>query len=169
MATGSYMTPTYSRSQIKPLPPVKIILDLLEPCTKKKEPKGTTIRDGMDTVVGFMMPRLVSAYSPRVPQTQSTIGVFLKYQDNTISKHNVSAEQIASKSTCKLIAIRKALDIYLTLLLYFRIIDLLLRPLRKEKWISLKKAIHFYSQFVHWANHAPSSGSLFMLISKGTR
>ncbi|GFW14163.1 RNase H domain-containing protein [Trichonephila clavipes] len=41
-------------------------------------------------------------------------GVFLKYPDNTTSKHEVSAGQIASNFTCELIAIRTALDIYLT-------------------------------------------------------
>ncbi|GFW34751.1 hypothetical protein TNCV_953791 [Trichonephila clavipes] len=57
----------------------------------------------------------------------------------------------------------------LTASLCYRIVDLLLRPTRKEKWGSPKKAIHFYSPLVHWANHVPFSGSLPMLTSKGTR
>ncbi|GFT39261.1 RNase H domain-containing protein [Trichonephila clavipes] len=41
-------------------------------------------------------------------------GVFLKYPVNTTSKDKVSAEQIASNFSCELIAVRTALDIYLT-------------------------------------------------------
>ncbi|GFV07261.1 hypothetical protein TNCV_1312591 [Trichonephila clavipes] len=50
-----------------------------------------------------------------------------------------------------------------------RIVDLLLRPSRKEKWGSSKKSIHFYSPLVHWANHVPSSGPLPMSTPKRTR
>ncbi|PRD29996.1 UNVERIFIED_CONTAM: hypothetical protein NCL1_27742 [Trichonephila clavipes] len=74
----------------------KIILDLLEPCTKK-EPKGTIKRKDMNTIIGLMRPPLVIAYT----------------DDNTTSKH-VCAGQISSNFTCELITIRKALDIYLT-------------------------------------------------------
>ncbi|GFU82801.1 RNase H domain-containing protein [Trichonephila clavipes] len=71
---------------VKPPPSAKIILYLLEPCTKRNLRKQLKWKD-MDTIVGRMKPCLVTA---------CTDG------------------QIASNFTCKLRAIRTALDIYLT-------------------------------------------------------
>ncbi|GFV71348.1 hypothetical protein TNCV_3133391 [Trichonephila clavipes] len=51
--------PFFQSNQL-PLP--KRILDLLEPCTKKKS-KDTIKRKGMDTIISLMMPRLVTAYT----------------------------------------------------------------------------------------------------------
>ncbi|GFU05473.1 RNase H domain-containing protein [Trichonephila clavipes] len=48
---------------VKPSPSAKIILDILEPCRKKKEPKDTIKRKGMDTITGLMRLRLVTAYT----------------------------------------------------------------------------------------------------------
>ncbi|GFY27544.1 RNase H domain-containing protein [Trichonephila clavipes] len=71
----------------------------------------------MDTAIDLMRPRLVTAHadgSSDSERNRNGSGFFLKYPDNTTSKHKVSAAQIASNFTCELIAIRTALDIYLT-------------------------------------------------------
>ncbi|GFT55053.1 RNase H domain-containing protein [Trichonephila clavipes] len=101
---------------VKPPPSAKITLDLLEPCSKN-EPKDTIKRKDMDTIIGLMRPRLVTAYTDGSSDSEGNrggSGVFLKYPDNTTSKHKVSAGQIASNFTRELIAIRTALDIYHT-------------------------------------------------------
>ncbi|GFV39866.1 RNase H domain-containing protein [Trichonephila clavipes] len=64
-----------------------------------------------------MRPRLVAAYTHGSCNSKCSkcgSGVFLKYPDITISKHKVSARQIAFNFACELIVIRAALDIYLT-------------------------------------------------------
>ncbi|GFU80273.1 RNase H domain-containing protein [Trichonephila clavipes] len=97
-------------------PSTKIILDLLELCAKK-ELKGTIKRKGMVTIIGVMRPRLVTAYNDGFSDSECNrggSGVFLKYPDNTASKRKVSSRQVASNFPCELIAIRTALDIYLT-------------------------------------------------------
>ncbi|GFT30931.1 RNase H domain-containing protein [Trichonephila clavipes] len=47
---------------VKPPPSAKIILDFLEPCTKN-EPRDTIKRKYMNTIIGLMRPRLVTAYT----------------------------------------------------------------------------------------------------------
>ncbi|GFW35309.1 RNase H domain-containing protein [Trichonephila clavipes] len=101
---------------VKPLPSAKIISDLLEPCTKK-EFNDTIKRNDMDTIISLMKPCLVTAYIDGSSDSECNMGssgFFLKKPDNTTSKHKVSAEQIVSSLTCELMAIRTALDIYLT-------------------------------------------------------
>ncbi|GFX13591.1 RNase H domain-containing protein [Trichonephila clavipes] len=64
-----------------------------------------------------MRPRLVTAYTDGSSDSEGNkggSGVFLKYPDNITSKREVSAGQIASNFMYELIAIRTALDIYLT-------------------------------------------------------
>ncbi|PRD29685.1 UNVERIFIED_CONTAM: hypothetical protein NCL1_28619 [Trichonephila clavipes] len=71
----------------------------------------------MDIITSLMRPPLVTAYTDSSSDSECNrgkSGVFLKYLDNITSKHKVSAGRIASNFTCELIAIRTALDIYLT-------------------------------------------------------
>ncbi|GFX82375.1 hypothetical protein TNCV_2870561 [Trichonephila clavipes] len=87
-----------------------------------------------------MRPRLVAAFTDGSSDSECNMGgsgAFLKYPDNTTSKH--------------------------------KIVGLLLRPSRKGKWGSLKKSYHLYSPLELWENHVPTSRSLPMLTSKGTR
>ncbi|GFW20786.1 RNase H domain-containing protein [Trichonephila clavipes] len=98
---------------VKSPPSTKIILDLLEPCTKK-EPKNTIKRKDMDTVIGLMRPRLVTAYTDDSSDSECNRGGSGVYPDNTTSNHKVFAGQIASNFTCEHRAIRTVLDIYLT-------------------------------------------------------
>ncbi|GFV32737.1 RNase H domain-containing protein [Trichonephila clavipes] len=93
---------------------------------------------------------------------------FHKYSDNTISKHKVSAGQIASNFKWELIAIRTALDIYLTWtnIANSNVITVLLNcrsaleSIKEGKMgVTSMKSIIFCSPLVHWANHVPSSGS----------
>ncbi|GFV09495.1 protocadherin-like wing polarity protein stan [Trichonephila clavipes] len=105
-------------------------------------------------------------------------GVFLENKDNTTSMHKVSAGQIASNFKCELIAIRTALDIYLTRTNIANSDGIIvpsdcrsaLEVIKEGKMVlTQEKSIHFYSPLVHCANHVPCRGSRPILTSKRMR
>ncbi|GFX72773.1 RNase H domain-containing protein [Trichonephila clavipes] len=112
-----------------------------------------------------MWPRLIIAYTDGSSESEYNSGgssVFLKYPENTTSKHKFTVGKISSNFTCEFTAISTALDIYLTLtnitnsdgVILFSDCRSALEAIKKGKMISPKKSILVYSPLVYWANHA---------------
>ncbi|GFX32411.1 RNase H domain-containing protein [Trichonephila clavipes] len=140
MATGSYLTPNYSRSQtadseirkelsldhssleflqdpLIPKNPQKntcFELELLQPCSKKEDP--VTLRQkGLETIAILSQDNFAIAYTDGSSDrslSNGGAGIILLLPDGNNYKHKINTGIIASNFTSELVAIREALILY---------------------------------------------------------
>ena len=88
---------------VRPPSSVRIKQDLLESCIKK-EPREAIKRKILETILAFMRPQFVAAYSGGSSNSdydRSGTSIFFTYSDSKKFKIKVSAENIGFKFPCE--------------------------------------------------------------------